>query len=131
MASFICRYESDAGPVVNSARLTAYLGFEDSRSPTSRAYDALFIPPALRQEILDPQESQGCDLPITPRGAKIYVSNNEFLFLPCPFRARTQRFDSFFDSLRENANSLAVTLEGERVNNSYTFLWFVGSLPEP
>jgi hypothetical protein len=127
MANYTLNYQSDLGVFIRCARLSTLQSSDGAISPSARSTDNIYLPQVFREAV--DADNQGCTLPIAPRGAKVWITQSDYQFIPCPFAGGSAEFDQFFSELEANTEQILITLEGERVNRGYTALWVIGELP--
>lgn len=124
MASYTANYTNDFSKVFNRVNLNIYLintALEnESRTETTKTYDADFIPPVFQNLILDAPAicsiTQGTR---NIRQAIITLSETEKLFIPCPFIGGSNEFYEFFRHLVNLEKALVVELSPETLSSWY------------
>lgn len=121
MAIYTGTYTNDLGFEFKLVSLPVYMFSADVRFETEPDFDALFLPQAFKDNLVDSKVR--CTLELgtrTIRMAKCFSSNNDILYITCPFRGNDSRFTAFFEELKGNPRIKSVGLQGENISSAYT-----------
>lgn len=122
MAGYGADYISDFGKVCRSVRLISKLiRRSGSTSPTKSTFDLPYLP-AIYLNAVEPNAKRLCCLAFTPRAVRLYLGEDEYLYLQHPFRPATTEFNSFLAQLNSNPLIFAVERIGEKLSDQYTDL---------
>ena len=125
MAFYGCNYSLDLGYTQIAARFRVFRvqlveGFQSQFrgeiSQTDREFDAQYLP-----SILSLTDSYCCLPPVnTERHARVYIADNIYLFISCPFVGGTNDHSLFYRQLTENSRIRLIEAHGETVGTAET-----------
>jgi hypothetical protein len=122
MAGYGANYTSDFGKVYRSVKLVSKLVRPGGgTSPTKSIFDLPYLP-AIYLGAVEPNAKRLCCLAFTPRAVRLYLGEDEYLYLQHPFQPATPDFNTFLAQLNSNPLIFAVDRMGEKLSDQYTHL---------
>lgn len=117
MATYTVRYQSDLGRVFSPASVSAFTVTDNGRSVSPSGVDAVVFPAIFQDALLGVGE--GCSLPFTPRSVRAYLSETDYVSVPCPFIGGSPQFIQFFEQVRARPDVLFAVLDGEEIGDFF------------
>lgn len=123
MADYVKDYANDYDRVTGLVKLQVYLVTNTSltttrgtRENTSLEFDSDYLPSVFLNAAQPYIKGYPvCPLSVTPRFAKLYLSNDSYLRVDLPFLPGTTRFNQFFLEAGANTDILTIGIEGETI----------------
>jgi hypothetical protein len=123
VADYIGDYTNDYNRTTGLARLQVYLIVDTSlttsrgtRENTTFEFDSDYLPSIFLSSVQPfAPKDPNCPLTVTPRFAKLYLTNSSYLRVELPFRPGSSEFNQFFISAGANTNILTFGISGETI----------------
>jgi hypothetical protein len=127
MADYVGDYANDFNRVVGLTKLPVYLVTNTSlttvlgtRENTSFEFDSQYLPSVFLNAVQPYTKGfPVCPINITPRFAKLYLTNDSYLRVELPFIPGSSSFNQFFIAVGANINILTIGIEGEAIKPYY------------
>lgn len=125
MAVYVGKYQDDFGNYYVFRELKINLILETTleinrgiSSNTNYQFDLQYLPSnfLIDFKLKVDSNQKTCPLDLTPRYAKYYLSNTEYLKIPIPYHPNTTEFNSYFSNL--NSNVISVGYIGETLKHT-------------
>lgn len=122
MAGYGADYISDFGKVYRQVRLVSKLVRANGLTTSTKStFDLPFLP-AVYLATVEPNAKRVCSLAFTPRAVKLYLDEDEYLYLQHPFQPTSADYSTFLAQLASNPNILQIERVGEKLSDMYTNL---------
>lgn len=120
MAIYKGIYESDLKLSFPSIKLEVFSVINSSRSNTSEAFDADFLPQVYKSHVETvPPRFNLCEFPLgKSRYVKLFYNSTDYLHVDLPF-APGSDYAQFFLDVFSNSLIISVGLEGETISNDF------------